>query len=91
MTRTTTKPQVSQSRSDTVHLFEGWFDPIEAEVRPRAGEFIEEPIPGELDAALARPRYGRGHMTGDEKSTGISGYRHGQRTRSRTGTFGPIK
>jgi putative transposase len=87
----TTKPQLSQSRSDTVHLFDDWFDPIETEVRERAREFIEELIRGELDATLARPRYGRGHGTGDEESTGISGYRHGQRTRSLTGTFGPIR
>ncbi|MEJ2373924.1 MAG: IS256 family transposase [Pseudolabrys sp.] len=87
----TTKPQLSQSRSDTVHLFDDWFDPIETEVRERAREFIEELIRGELDATLARPRYERGHGTGDEEGTGISGYRHGQRTRSLTGTFGPIR
>jgi putative transposase len=86
-----TKPQLSQARSETVHLFDGWLDPIETEVRERARAFIEELIRGELDAALARPRYGRGRTTGDEESPGISGYRHGQRTRSLTGTFGPIK
>jgi putative transposase len=87
----TTKLQLSQCRSDTVHLFDDWFDPIETEVRERAREFIEELIRGELDAALARPRYGRGHGTVDEEGTGISGYRHGQRARSLTGTFGAIK
>ena len=29
-------------------------------------DFIEEMIRGELDAALARPRYGRSQMAGDE-------------------------
>ena len=87
----TTKPEPSQSRSESIHLFDDWFDPIETEVRERARDFIEELIRGELDAALARPRYGRGRQTGDEESTSISGYRHGQRTRSLTGTFGPIK
>jgi transposase-like protein len=91
MKNITTKPGLSQSRSDTVHLFDGWFDPIETEVRERAREFIEELIRGELDAALARPRYERSHRTSDEESTSISGYRHGHRTRSLTGTFGPIK
>ena len=92
MRRLTTKCELSQPRSEAaVELFDNWFDPIETEVRERAREFIEELIRGELDAALARPRYGRGHMTGDEGSTGISGYRHGQRTRSLTGTFGPIR
>ncbi|MBI2715466.1 MAG: IS256 family transposase [Rhizobiales bacterium] len=71
-----------------VHLFDDWFDPIETGVRGRVREFIEELIRGELDTALARPRYGRGRMTGDEESTGISGHRHGHRTRSLTGTFG---
>ena len=91
MASITTKPELSQSRRETVHLFDDWIDPIETEVRERAREFIEELIRGELDAALARPRYGRGSRTGDEESTGIAGYRHGQRTRSLTGTFGRIK
>jgi putative transposase len=91
MKSTTTEPQLSQSRSETVPLFDDWFDPIETEVRERARGFIEELIRGELDAALARPRYGRGPMTGDDESAGISGYRHGHRTRSLTGTFGPVK
>jgi len=72
-------------------LFDNWFDPIESEVRARAREFIEELIRGELDAALARPRYGRGQNVGDEGSARISGHRHGSRTRSLTGTFGPIE
>ena len=42
-----------------VDLFDDWIDPIETEVRARARAFIEELIRGELDAALARPRYGR--------------------------------
>ena len=50
----TTKSQLSQSRSDAVHLFDAWFDPIETEVRERAREFIEELIRGELDATRAR-------------------------------------
>jgi len=72
-------------------LFDNWFDPIESEVRARAREFIEELIRGELDAALARPRYGRGQNVGDEGSARISGHRHGSRTRSLTGTFGPVE
>ena len=45
----------------------------------------------ELDAALARPRYGRGPTAGGEESAGVAGHRHGSRTRSLTGTFGPIE
>jgi transposase-like protein len=73
------------------HLFDNWFDPIETEVRARARVFIEELICGELDAVLARPRYGRGQMAGNEGRTGVTGHRHGSRTRSLTGTFGPIE
>src|SRR5208337_1263266 len=67
------------------------FDPIETEVRARARQFIEELIRGELDTALARPHYGRSQMAGNEGRAGVAGYRHGSRTRSLTGTFGPIE
>src|SRR5712671_2022944 len=87
------------TNSDSVHpvdeaascLFDNWFDPIETEVRARARDFIEELIRDELDAALARPRYGRGGRAGAEESTGVAGHRHGSRRRSLTGTFGPIE
>jgi transposase-like protein len=74
-----------------VDLFDTWFDPIETEVRARAREFIEGMICGELDTALARPRYSRSRMVGNEGRAGIAGHRHGSRTRSLTGTFGPIE
>ena len=74
-----------------VDLFDNWFDPIESEVRSRAREFIEEMIRGELDTVLARPRYGRSQISGDEESAVVTGHRHGSRKRSLTGTFGPIE
>jgi putative transposase len=92
MTSTTTKPDSSQPAAEmAVDLFDTWFDPIETEVRARARDFIEEMIRGELDTALARPRYSRSQMTGNEGRAGIAGHRHGSRTRSLTGTFGPIE
>jgi putative transposase len=92
MTSVTTKPELSQPQSQTaIQLFDNWFDPIETEVRDRAREFIEELIRGELDAVLARPRYGRGKMAGSEARAGVTGHRHGSRRRSLTGTFGPIE
>jgi putative transposase len=92
MTSITTKPDSLQPEASTApHLFDDWFDPIETEVRGRARQFIEELIRGELDAALARPRYGRSKMAGDEERTGVVGHRHGSRTRSLTGTFGPVE
>jgi putative transposase len=92
MTSHTTNPDSVQPVDEAAtRLFDNWFDPIESEVRARAREFIEELIRGELDAALARPRYGRGRKTGDEASAGVAGHRHGSRTRSLTGTFGPVE
>jgi putative transposase len=92
MTSITTKPDSLQLEAEPApHLFDNWFDPIETEVRGRARQFIEELIRRELDAALDRPRYGRGKTAGDEERTGVTGHRHGSRTRSLTGTFGPIE
>jgi transposase-like protein len=88
---TTNLDSVQPVDGSATDLFDNWFDPIETEVRARAREFIEELIRGELDAVLARPRYRRGQKADDEGSAGVSGHRHGSRTRSLTGTFGPIE
>ena len=92
MTSTTTKPDCLQPAADMAgDLFDNWFDPLEAEVRARSREFIEELLRGELEAALSRPRYGRSAMSGSEGRASVAGHRHGSRTRSLTGTFGPIE
>ena len=92
MMQPTTKPDSLQPATElAADLFDNWFDPIEAEVRARSRQFIEELIRGELDAALSRPRYGRSKMAGNEAKAGVTGHRHGSRTRSLTGTFGPIE
>src|SRR6201994_1148809 len=92
MTNNTTKPDSLQPAAEAaVDLFDNWFDPIETEVRARSRQFIEELLRGELDAALARPRYGRSQMAGNEGTARVAGHRHGSRTRSLTGTFGPIE
>jgi putative transposase len=92
MTSTSTKSDSSQLAAGTAsRLFDNWFDPIEAEVRARSRQFIEELIRSELDAALARPRYERSQMAGKEGKAGVAGHRHGSRARSLTGTFGPIE
>jgi putative transposase len=89
MTNNTTKPDSLQPAADmAVDLFDNWFDPIEAEVRARSREFIEELLRGELDAALARPRYGRSQMAGSEGRAGVAGHRHSSCTRSLTGASG---
>jgi transposase-like protein len=71
-------------------LFDDWFDPIESTVRDRVRALIEEMIRSELDAVLARPRYGRRakKAEGEEVAAGAAGHRHGSRVRTLTGTFG---
>jgi putative transposase len=92
MKKSITTPDSLQPATElAVDLFDNWFDPIETEVRTRSRQFIEELIRGELDAALARPRYGRGKVAGNEAMAEVTGHRHGSRTRSLTGTFGPIE
>ena len=92
MNKLTTKPvSLLPATEPAVDLFDNWFDPIESEVRVRSRQFIEELIRGEIDAALARPRYERSKMAGNQARAGVTGHRHGSRTRSLTGTFGPIE
>ena len=86
MTSIITKPVLSQPTTESSsHLFDDWFDPIECGVRERVRGFIEEMIRGELDAALARPRYER---QAKSVAGAAAGHRHGSRTRTLTGTFG---
>ena len=92
MRNITRKSDSSQPTAETaVYLFDDWFDPIEAGVRDRVREFIQAMIEGELDAALMRPRYGRRSQSsgGDaDGPIGVTGHRHGHRSRSLMGTFG---
>jgi len=94
MTSITTKPDSSQPQNDTVHLFDNWFDPIEAGVRDRVRDFIHAMIEGELDTALSRPRYARHGKppSGDAGvAVGATGHRHGHRSRSLLGSFGQVE
>ncbi|BAV50173.1 transposase mutator type [Mesorhizobium loti] len=63
-------------------------DPIEAGLRERVRGFIETMLETELDAVLARRRYGRQPAARSDETTGVAGHRHGRRTRTLTGTFG---
>jgi putative transposase len=97
MTRATTKADSSLPQNDTEgHLFDNWIDPLEAVIRGRIRGFIEELIHEELDAALARPRYGR-HAKNSKESAdiaavaGAAGHRHGSRPRTLMGTFGKVE
>lgn len=88
MTNATTKTDSSAPEiAAAAHLFDNWFDPIESGIRERVRGFIEELIRGELDEALARPRYGRAKAADGRPAT-VLGHRHGSRTRSLTGSFG---
>jgi len=90
------------TKSDALHstacasnqLFGDWFDPIEMGVRTQVRSFIEGMIEAELEAALSRPRYGRLVKTkdgADNVAAGVSGHRHGHRSRSLMGTFGRVE
>jgi transposase-like protein len=90
MTRNTTTAAAAQSAVETsAYLFDDWFDPIESGLRDRVRGFIEGMIQAELEAVLARPRYAR--RAAGEAAAGAAGHRHGRRTRSLLGTFGPTQ
>src|SRR6202008_1262313 len=95
MTDNTTKSPALQSPVETaVQLLDDWFDPIEAGLRDRVREFIQTMIEAELEAGLSRPPYGRRPKTDPEHAdgpSGISGHRHGHRSRSLLGTFGRVE
>ncbi len=92
MSSNITKADSPQRDAATVpQLFADWLDPLESEVRARARHFIEELIRGELDDMLARRRYQRSKKAADQGGATVTGHRHGSRTRSLTGTFGPIE
>ena len=87
-------PAVRSDAETTVDLLEDWFDPIEAGLRDRVREFIQTMIESELEAALSRPRYARCRKEASEDAdgaSGITGYRHGHRSRSLLGTFGRVE
>jgi putative transposase len=95
MTNNSTNAPALQSQAATaVHLLDDWFDPIEAGLRDRVREFIQGMIEAELEAALSRPRYARRRKeaAGNADGTnGITGHRHGHRSRSLLGTFGRVE
>jgi Homeodomain-like domain/Transposase, Mutator family len=95
MERTITKPAVADPENGaSAQLFEDWFDPIESAVRAQVRHFIEGLIEAELEEVLARPRYRHRAKADDVPGDGpaaVSGHRHGRRSRSLTGTFGPVQ
>jgi putative transposase len=77
----------------SAHLFDDWFDPIEAAVRAQVREFIQGLIEDELEATLLRPRYGRLRQADAEEADAPAaiGHRHGRRPRSLMGSFGRVE
>src|SRR6201981_4272938 len=91
MKTVTTTPELLHATTESnSHLFDDWFDPIEAGVRDRVPGLIEEMIRSELDAVLSRPRYGRraAPAAGSDATPVVTGHRHGSRGGTLTGTFG---
>ena len=95
MTNNSTNSPALQSEAETAgDLLDDWFDPIEAGLRDRVRELIQAMIESELEAALSRPRYARRPKGASEKAdgaSGITGHRHGHRSRSLLGTFGRVE
>ena len=95
MTNNSTTSPVLQSAAETaVDLLDDWFDPIEAGLRDRVREFIQTMIESELETALCRPRYARRPKADPENAegaSGVTGHRHGHRSRSLLGTFGRVE
>jgi putative transposase len=95
MTSNSTNSAALQWEAETaIHLLDDWFDPIEAGLRDRVREFIQGMIEAELEAALSRPRYARrpkGACENADGASGITGHRHGHRSRSLLGTFGRVE
>jgi putative transposase len=95
MTSNSTNSAALQSQAETaIHLLDDWFDPIEVGLRDRVREFIQAMIEAELEAALSRPRYARRPTEASENAdgaSGITGHRHGHRSRSLLGTFGRVE
>ena len=95
MTSHSTIADEPQSESRTAaHFFDHWFDPIEAGLRARAREFLHAMLEAELDEVLDRSRYARRakRSTADsETAAGVTGHRHGHRSRTLLGTFGQMK
>jgi putative transposase len=95
MTTNITKPVCAQPAAEASRqLFDSWFDPIEMGVRDRVREFIEAMVEAELEEALSRPRYVRGGKPSSTEAggaQGVTGHRHGHRSRSLLGTFGRVE
>jgi putative transposase len=94
MASNTTKSASAQPAAETaIHLFDNWFDPIEAGLRDRVREFIQAMIEGELETVLSRPRYARRAKLASgetQGAAGATGCRHGHRSRSLLGGFGQV-
>jgi putative transposase len=90
-----TQPDSAPLAAETApQLFDNWFDPIEFGVRSRVRDFIETMMEEELEAVLSRPRYGRVAPTASKeagRAEAVSGHRHGHRSRTLLGTFGPVE
>src|SRR4029453_18604709 len=86
----------STTKSSDAMLFAGeaWFDPIEASLRGRVRDFIQDLLEEELAAALGRGRYQRRSQKEAPASApepSAAGHRHGHRSRRLVGSFGAVE
>ena len=90
-----TKPVCAQPVTEaSPQVFDNWSDPIEMKMRERVREFIEAMMEAELEAALSRQRYVRSGKPSNTEAggvQGVTGHRHGHRSRSLLGSFGRVE
>ena len=94
MATNSTKLSIAGTEGESaVGFLDDWFDPIEAGLRDRVREFIQTMIESELEEVLARPRYVRRPKKDceDDGAGGVTGHRHGHRSRTLLGTFGRVE
>jgi putative transposase len=94
MTSISTTPLRPQSEIETaVRLFDDWFDPIEANLRDRAREFLQAMFEAELEETLARSRYARRvkpSSDDSEAAPAVTGHRHSARAGCRGHVARPL-
>src|SRR5450631_2223802 len=88
-----TDPTKPVAEATEEKLFDNWFDPVETDLRTKVRGLIETMIEEELETVLSRPPYGRrpGLAAAGDAAAPVAGHRHGHRTRTLTGTFGPAQ
>ena len=94
MTSNSTTPCLPQSESRRRSTFRQRVRPARSWTLRSSSRILQCMLEGELDMVLARSRYGRHAKPSSrdaEDAVGVTGHRHGHRSRSLLGTFGRVE